>query len=41
MKTGNVDDGTHCNSDSGVCMGGVCVDMPDYSPPTVAPDSGK
>ena len=44
MNTGNADDGTHCSSDSGACVGGVCVDMPDYSasistpaPPTPAP----
>ena len=53
MKTGNVDDGTHCSSHSGACVGGVCVDMPDYSasistpapptpaPQTVAPASGN
>ena len=46
MKTGNVDDGTHCSSHSGACVGGVCVDMPDYSasistpaPPTPAPST--
>ena len=33
MAAGNVDDGTHCNSKSGACVAGVCVDMPDYSPP--------
>ena len=33
MAAGNVDDGTHCNSNSGACVKGVCVDMPDYPPP--------
>ena len=41
MKTGNVDDGTHCSSHSGACVAGVCVDMPDYSSPTLAPASGN
>ena len=27
---GHVDDGSHCDYDSGVCVGGVCYDMPDY-----------
>ncbi|CAB3990221.1 A disintegrin and metallo ase with thrombospondin motifs 3, partial [Paramuricea clavata] len=27
---GKVDDGTHCNSDSGVCMDGQCKTMPKY-----------
>lgn len=44
MLVGTVDDGTHCNRDSGVCILGVCHKMPKYSPPTEAPPtdaSGK
>ena len=44
MLVGTVDDGTHCNRDSGVCILGVCRRMPKYSPPTEAPPtdaSGK
>ena len=30
LLVGHVDDGTHCDYDSGACVDGVCYDMPDY-----------
>ena len=44
MLVGIVEDGTHCDKDSGVCILGVCHRMPKYFPPTKAPPtdaSGK
>lgn len=44
MLVGTVEDGTHCDKDSGVCILGVCHRMPKYFPPTEAPPtdaSGK
>ena len=32
-----VDDGTHCNDDSGACVNGVCESMPQYVAPTTPP----
>ena len=34
---GMVDDGTHCNDDSGACVNGVCQPMPQYVAPTTPP----
>ncbi|XP_028406924.1 A disintegrin and metalloproteinase with thrombospondin motifs 18-like [Dendronephthya gigantea] len=43
MLVGTVEDGTHCNSDSGVCVLGVCQSMPKYVkplPPSPTDSSG-
>ncbi|XP_028406918.1 A disintegrin and metalloproteinase with thrombospondin motifs 16-like [Dendronephthya gigantea] len=34
---GVVDDGTHCNSDNGACVGGECKEMLQYFAPTEPP----
>ena len=36
-SAGKVDDGTHCNSNKGVCVEGVCTEMPEYVAPTQPP----
>ncbi|CAB3985204.1 cysteine-rich secretory -2 [Paramuricea clavata] len=36
-SAGKVDDGTHCKSDKGVCVEGVCTEMPKYVAPTQPP----
>ena len=36
-----VEDSTHCNSDSGVCVDGVCKKMPHYVDPRFVSASGK
>ncbi|XP_046839088.1 A disintegrin and metalloproteinase with thrombospondin motifs 3-like [Xenia sp. Carnegie-2017] len=40
LSLGDVDDGTHCNSDSGVCVYGKCISMPPYVAPTQPAPTG-
>ncbi|XP_028391885.1 uncharacterized protein LOC114516559 [Dendronephthya gigantea] len=37
LLVGHVDDGTHCDYDSGACVNGVCMNMPDYVVKTPQP----
>lgn len=39
LLVGHVDDGTHCDYDSGACVSGVCHDMPDYVVGTQPPST--
>ena len=41
MLVGHVDDGSHCDYDSGACVSGICLDMPDYVPGTKPPTTVK
>ena len=39
LLVGHVDDGTHCDYDSGACVSGVCHDMPNYVVGTQPPST--